>query len=299
MNVPAPLSPAKLLRSLLARRPIVVAPGVYDALSAHLAAEAGFPAVFVSGSALAYSRLARPDVNLLAVTEVADAVARIRERIDLPLLVDADSGHGNAVNVQRTVRMLEAAGASAIQIEDQVNHKNPGALAARPLVPLAEMIGKLKAALDARRDAATVISARTDAVFTAGVDEGIRRGVAFAEAGADMVFVEGLAARADMERLIAAIGGKAPLLHNIIDGGASPVQTAADAEALGYAIVLFPGAAVQAAATAMASSLKQLRAEGTTAAFRARNLDAKGLNGVLGTPAFLEAAKRYDPASNG
>jgi 2-methylisocitrate lyase-like PEP mutase family enzyme len=282
------------LRRLLARGQIVIAPGVFDAMSALLAVDAGFPAVFVSGSALAYTQLARPDVNLVAITEVADTVARIADRIDAPILVDADSGHGNAANVQRTVRMLERAGAAAIQIEDQVNHKPPASLNARPLVSRAEMVGKIKAALDARVNRDTVISARTDAMFTAGFDDALDRAIAFADAGADMVFVEGLTEIGQMKRLIAEIGGRVPLLHNVIDGGTSPVQTAAEAQALGYAVVLFPGAAVQAAATAMQAALGQLAAEGSTAGFRARNLDAKGLNAMLGTPAFLERAKGYD-----
>jgi 2-methylisocitrate lyase-like PEP mutase family enzyme len=284
------------LRRLLARGQIVIAPGVFDAMSALLAVDAGFPAVFVSGSALAYTQLARPDVNLVAITEVADTVARIADRIDAPILVDADSGHGNAANVQRTVRMLERAGAAAIQIEDQVNHKPPASLNARPLVSRAEMVGKIKAALDARVNRDTVISARTDAMFTAGFDDALDRAIAFADAGADMVFVEGLTEIGQMKRLIAEIGGRVPLLHNVIDGGTSPVQTAAEAQALGYAVVLFPGAAVQAAATAMQAALGQLAAEGSTAGFRARNLDAKGLNAMLGTPAFLERAKGYDAA---
>ena len=288
-----PPSPAKALRALLDAPPIVIAPGVYDALSALVAEQAGFPAVFVSGSALAYTLLGRPDVNLLALTEVAGAVERICDRISVPILVDADSGHGNAANVQRTVRMLERAGAAAIQIEDQLNHKSPSNLAARPLVSIAEMVGKIKAAQDAKADDATIISARTDAVFTVGADEALRRAVAYADAGADMVFVEGLTATEHMRRLVTDLGPRVPLLHNCLDGGSSPIQSAAEAEAMGYAIVLFPGVAVQAAATAMTAALARLKSDGSTHAFRAHNLDAKGLNAALGTPAFLAAAKVY------
>ena len=272
---------------------IVVVPGVYDAMSALFAVQAGFSAVFVSGSALAYTRLARPDVNLLTVSEVADAVARIRERVDVPILVDADSGHGNALNVQRTVRLFERAGAAAVQIEDQLNHKPVSALASRPLVSCAEMVGKIKAALDARLDPSTIISARTDATYTLGADEGLRRAHAFAEAGADMVFVEGLSDIVMMKRLASELGARVPLLHNIVDGAGSPVQTAAEAEALGYAVVLFPGAAVQAAATGVTAAMKHLKTDGSTAALRANTFDAKGLNAALETPAFLERVKKF------
>ena len=142
--------PAAIFRQLIAAREVVSIPGVYDTLSSLLAKRAGFPAVFVSGSAIAASRLARPDVNLLAITEIADVVARIRERLDVPILADADAGYGNAMNVRRTVLLLERAGASGIQIEDQLNHKPSGALTSRPVIELQEMLGKIKAAQDAR-----------------------------------------------------------------------------------------------------------------------------------------------------
>ena len=286
-------SSGQALRQLMRGPSIVAVPGVYDAMSAWFAVQAGFSAVFVSGSALAYTRLARPDVNLLTVSEVADAVARIRERIDVPILVDADSGHGNALNVQRTVRLFERAGAAAVQIEDQLNHKPPASPASRPVVSCEEMVGKNKAALDARLDPGTVISARTDASYSLGAEEALRRAHAFADAGADMVFVEGLTDIAMIKRLVSDLGTRVPLLHNILDGAGSPVQTASEAQALGYSVVLFPGAAVQAAATGVAVVMKQLKADGHTASFRTHNLDAKGLNAALETPRFLESGKKY------
>jgi 2-methylisocitrate lyase-like PEP mutase family enzyme len=286
-------SPGFVLRQRMKAGRIVVAPGVYDAMSAWFAVQAGSQAVFVSGSAVAYSRLARPDVNLLTVSEVADVVARIRDRVGAPILVDADSGHGNALNVQRTVRLFERAGAAAVQIEDQLNHKPVSAPTSRPLISCAEMVGKIKAALDARIDSNTVISARTDAPYTVGAEEALDRARAFAEAGADMVFVEGLTDIADMRRLVVALGSRVPLLHNVVDGAGSPIQTAAEAEALGYSVVLFPGAAVQAAATGIAAAMRQVLRDGSTAALREKNLDAKALNTALEAPAFLDAAKKY------
>ena len=282
------------LRSHLISGRRIVMPGVFDALSALIAAQAGFEGVFLSGSALAYTQLGQPDVGLVTLSEVADALARIRDRISIPILVDADSGFGNALNVARTVQILERAGASAIQIEDQINHKRPGDLTARPLITTAEMVGKIKAALDARRSRETLISARSDAPFTLSPDEVMARAEAYAEAGADIVFVEGFTNLADLTRLTDTFRGRTPLLHNLLDGGSSPVQSVDDAAALGFAIVLFPGIAVQSAAFAMEKALKTLKADGTTKALRGSMHDAKSLNGLIGTPSVLAAAKQYD-----
>lgn len=281
------------LRTLLSDRAIVIAPGVYDAMSAWFAARAGFAAVFLGGSAMAYTQLARPDVNLLAITEIADTLMRIRDRIDIPIIVDGDSGYGNAVNVQRTVRTLERAGASAIQLEDQVNYKPTTALSSRPTIPIAEMVGKLKAALDARVDQNLVISARTDAASSLGVDEALDRVEAFITAGADLVFVEGLTCLSDIQRLVATVNNRVPLLYNILEGGTGPVGTAAEAEALGFSVVLFPGAAVQVAATALDNCLRQLRADGSSVSFRNNTFNAKTLNTALGTADFFRNASQY------
>jgi len=282
------------LRERLRKGPPVVMPGVYDALSALIAEKAGFEGVFLSGSALAYAQLGRPDVGLVTLSEVAASLERIRERISIPILVDADSGFGNALNVARTVRVFEQAGADAIQIEDQINHKRPGDLTARPLVSKAEMVGKIKAALDARRSDATLISARSDAPFTAGFDEVMDRAHAYSDAGADIVFVEGLSDLAHIQKLNAAFKGLKPLLFNLIDGGKAPVQTVDELAALGFSVVLFPGAAVQSAATAMEKALGTLKADGHTKAIRGAMHDAKSLNQLIGTPGVLAAAKAYD-----
>jgi 2-methylisocitrate lyase-like PEP mutase family enzyme len=286
------------LRARLGQAPPVVMPGVFDALSALIAEKAGFDGVFLSGSALAYTQLGRPDVGLVTLSEVAASLERIRERISIPILVDADSGFGNALNVARTVRVFEQAGANAIQIEDQINHKRPGDLTARPLVATAEMTGKIKAALDARRSADTLISARSDAPFTVGFEEVMDRAHAYSEAGADIIFVEGLSELAHIQKLSAAFKGVKPLLFNLIDGGKAPVQTVDELAALGFAIVLFPGAAVQSAATAMEKALAALKAEGHTRSIRSGMHDAKSLNGLIGTPDVLAAAKAYDPGKS-
>ena len=283
-----------MLNDLLKTGRLIAMPGVFDALSAHIAVRAGFKGVFLSGSAVAYTQLGRADVDLVTMSEMANVIERIRDRVDVPILVDADSGFGNALNVARTVKVFERAGASAIQIEDQLNHKRPGDLTARPLVSVPEMVGKIKAALDARQSSETLISARSDAPFSVGFDESLERAHAYSDAGADIIFVEGLSELAHLQKLCATFKGRKPLLHNVLDGGKSPVQSVAEIEALGYSIVLFPGAAVQSAASAMEKAMGTLKAEGHTQSFRAGMHDGKSLNQLLGTPDLLSAAKTYD-----
>lgn len=247
-------------KSRLAAADILVAPGIYDALSAHLAAKAGFEALFLSGSAVSFSQLARPDIGLVTMTEMALACERVRDRTDAYMMVDADSGYGNAHAVARCVRTFERAGASGVQIEDQLNTKALAEQLARPLVSKETMVGKLKAALDARTSSETVISARSDAAFTEGVDAAIERAVLYAETGVDMVFVEGLTKRADMEQLISAIGGRVPLLYNILNPKNIDVSDPADLQAMGYSMALFPAPAITAAANATLAALKAVKA---------------------------------------
>jgi len=250
---------AKTLRALIAAPEILVTPGIYDAFSAFRAQEAGFKAIFVSGSALAAMHLARPDIGLLTLTEVAEATARIADRISIPLLVDADQGFGNAFMAARTMRMLEQSGASGVQIEDQLDTKPTSFPLGRPLIPACDMVDKIKAMLDARRDGAVVVSARSDAVSTEGVDAALDRAAAYAAAGADMIFVENLKTRTDMERLIAMIGRRKPLLHNLLRTG-EEVQDAQTLQAMGYSVALFPGVAVQAVGAAIDGAFTALAA---------------------------------------
>ncbi len=282
------------LRHILSRGQVVPMPGVYDAVSALIAERSGFAGVFLSGSALSYTMLGRPDIGLVTLTEAAATLERVRDRISIPILVDADSGFGNALNVARTIRVFERAGASAIQIEDQINHKRPGDLAARPLVSPSEMVGKIKAALDARHSDETLISARTDAPFSETFEQALARAHAYADAGADIIFVEGLSELVQLQRLTDEFRGKKPLLHNVLDGGKSPLQTTAELGALGYSIVLFPGAAVQSAVSAMERALQTLKTDGHTKALRANMHDGKSLNQLIGTPEFQTAAKVFD-----
>ena len=209
----------KRLRNLLMSEQVVVAPGVYDGISAWLAQKAGFNVAFLSGSAVAFSQLASPDIGLVTLTELAATLERIRERVDLSIIVDADSGFGNAFHVQRTVRTLEHAGASGIQIEDQLNTKKVKDVQNRPLIAASEMVGKIKAAQDAKLDADTVISARTDAFFSLGLQESLDRAESFLEAGADMLFVEGLRSKEDLDALSVRFKGRSPLLYNMLAQG--------------------------------------------------------------------------------
>lgn len=283
------------LRERLARKPILLAPGVFDALGAALAEAAGFEALYLSGASLAYTRLGLPDLGFLGANELAEAVARIRERVERPLIVDADTGFGNALNVQRTVRLLEGAGAAAIQIEDQASPKRCGHLRGKVLISKAEMVGKIHAALDARRDARTLLVARTDAIAVEGLSAALERATAYGEAGADLLFVEAPRDREELAAVPRALAGCRPLLANMVEGGRTPLLSAAELEGLGYALVIFPGGLVRALARTARAFFASLKEHGTTAPFRDRMLDFDGLNALLGTEALLERAARYDP----
>ncbi|QTD57442.1 isocitrate lyase/PEP mutase family protein [Parasphingorhabdus cellanae] len=249
---------AKKLRTRLQQREIVIAPGVYDALSAYRAEAAGFEAVFVSGSALAATHLARPDIGLLTASETAEIVARIGDRIEIPMLVDADQGFGNAFAVGRTVGMLERAGASAIQIEDQQEVKPANNPLSRLLISQEAMVDKIKAARDALTDADVLISARSDAMTTEGFERALERVHAYVEAGADMVFVESLTTRAQMDELVRQMDGKANLLHNLLRD-TDEVTDAKTAQQIGYSVALFPGTALGAVGAALDRGFADLK----------------------------------------
>ncbi len=282
------------LRARLARAPILIAPGVYDPLTALIAEKAGFEAIYVSGAAMAYTRLGRPDIGLLTMAEVADTVALIRDRVDANLVVDADTGYGNALNVERTVRLFERAGANAIQLEDQDFPKRCGHLEDKTLVPAAEMAGKIKAAVDTRASPDTLIIARTDAIAVEGFDRAIARATLYREAGADMLFVEAPRERAELGRIGALLGTATPLMANMVEGGKTPILSAEELQKLNFAFVIFPGAIVRALAKAAQEFYGSLRANGTTAPFRARMFDFDALNELIGTPEMLARGKQYE-----
>src|SRR5579863_9831180 len=271
------------LRARLARPPILIAPGVYDSLTALIAEKAGFEALYVSGAAIAYTRVGRPDIGLVTMGEVLDTVALIRDRVGTHLVVDADTGYGNALNVERTVRLLERAGANAIQIEDQDFPKRCGHLDDKVLISAPEMAGKIKAAVDARSSPETLIIARTDAVAVEGLDRALARAALYREAGADVLFVEAPRQRDELARIGARLGKSAPLMANMVEGGKTPIMAASDLEALGFALVIFPGAIVRTLAKTAEDFYGSLKSHGGTDPFRARMFDFDALNRLIGT----------------
>ena len=284
------------LRALIDGPAITVAPGVFNAWSALLAERAGFEALYLSGASIAYTRLGRPDIGLVTLSEVADTLERIRERVALPVIVDADTGFGNALNVLRTVKLLERAGSPglAIQLEDQTLPKRCGHLDGKTLVSRTEMQGKIRAAVDARASEATLIVARTDAVAVEGVAAALERAEAYLEAGADVLFIEALPDLEHMRRATAHFAGRAPLLANMVEGGKTPLLGADALQELGFSVVIFPGALVRVLSRSAAEFFANLKSTGTTAGFLDRMLDFQALNQSLGTREMLELGKRYD-----
>lgn len=281
------------LAEQLARK-TVLAPGVYDALSALIAEQAGFDALYLSGASVAYTKLGRSDVGLTTFTEVADTLARITERVTLPVIVDADTGFGNALNVKRTVRGFERAGAAMIQLEDQTFPKRCGHLDGKSVIPVAEMCGKLRAALDARERRETLILARTDALAVEGLDAALDRAERYLETGVDALFIEALRSAEQMDAACARFASRVPLLANMVEGGKTPVQSAEALSARGFRIVIFPGGAARAVAHTLQGFYGSLREHGTTAPWKARMADFDEINAIIGTPQLMDEARRYE-----
>ncbi|MBN3002305.1 oxaloacetate decarboxylase [Chromobacterium alkanivorans] len=249
-----------VLRSLIASRSGLLVPGAYNALSARIVEDLGFGALYLTGAGLTNMQLGLPDLSFVGLKEVADQTAAIRDAVSIPIIVDADTGFGNALNVRRTVRVLERAGADAIQLEDQVLPKKCGHFAGQNLISAAEMCGKLQAAADARQDEQLLIIARTDACAVDGIDAAIERAGRYAEAGADVLFIEAVRELDDIRRLPALFDR--PLLMNIVIGGKTPALSAADLKELGYGLVLYANAALQGAVLGMQRALGALSRDG-------------------------------------
>ena len=285
------------LRARLAEPRALLAPGIYDALSALVAEQAGFEALYLSGASIAYTRLGSPDIGLTTFSEVTDTLAHITERVRVPVIVDADTGFGNALNVQRTVRGLERAGAAMIQLEDQTFPKRCGHLQGKGVVPVAEMCGKLRAALDARTSHETLILARTDALAVEGFEAALARAEAYLACGVDALFVEALRTPAQMDAACARLAARVPLLANMVEGGQTPVESAQALGERGFRIVIFPGGTARAVAHTLQGYYASLKAHGSTTPWRERMLDFDGLNALIGTPGVLEAGMRYADGS--
>jgi 2-methylisocitrate lyase-like PEP mutase family enzyme len=281
-------------KSRLQQTRVLLAPGIYDALTALIAEQSGFEALYLSGASIAYTRLGRSDVGLTTATEVADTLARITERVQVPVIVDADTGFGNALNTMRTVRLFERAGAAMLQLEDQTFPKRCGHLEGKTVVPVAEMCGKLKAALDARMSDQTLIMARTDALAVEGWDATMARAEAYLECGVDVLFIEALRSPDQMARACAQFAHRIPLLANMVEGGLTPVQGADALGELGFRIVIYPGGTARAASFALQKYYDSLHQHQSTLPMRDQMLDFDQLNALIGTPELLALGKRYE-----
>ena len=282
-----------MLKSII-KTETLLAPGIYDALSGLIAEQSGAQAVYLSGASIAYTRFGRSDVGLVSVSEVHDTLAAVTDRIKIPIIVDADTGFGNALNVQRTIRNFERAGAAAIQIEDQSFPKRCGHLNGKVLIKTDEMVGKVKAAVDARKTSDTLIIARTDARAVDGLQEAIDRAHTYKEAGADILFIEAPRSVDELKIIRKSFHLNTPLLANMVEGGKTPVKTADDLKNLGFNIVIFPGGAVRAATFQLQEYYAGLLKNGSNAEFSKRMHDFDSLNAVIGTPELLSLGKKYE-----
>jgi len=279
------------LRQLIEREALLIAPGAYDPYLARCVALSGFEAVYMTGAGVSHSSLGMPDLGLLTFTEMVDRASRIADAVDIPLFADADTGYGNALNVQRTVRAYERAGVAGLHIEDQEMPKKCGHFEEKRVIPLPEMLGKLKAALDARVDPDFIVIARTDARTVAGLDEAIERGQAFAEVGVDMVFVESPTSEAELAQVGTAINK--PLLANMVETGKTPILPAERLQALGFAAAIYPGALGRFIGKQVLDFLQRFRAEGTTLSQIDRMLTFKEQNEIVDLPRYQELSRKY------
>jgi len=284
------------LRERLKQPNILVAPGVYDGLTANLATQSGFEALYLSGAAVAYTRLGLPDIGLSTASEMADTMALIAERTDLPVIMDADTGFGNALNARRTMQTYERAGAAAIQIEDQTFPKRCGHLTDKSLISSREMADKIAAVADARRRD-TLIIARTDAIAVEGFDAATCRAEAYIAAGADALFIEAPRSAVELQKIGDQFAGRVPLMANMVEGGATPVLDAQSLEAMGFDIVIFPGGIVRALTKTAQDYYDSLHKSGSNAPFADRMFDFDGLNEAIGTAEFLSLGEKFDGRS--
>jgi 2,3-dimethylmalate lyase len=285
------MSARRTLRGLVDKKNALLVPGAYDGVSAKLVERAGFPAVYMTGYGTSASRLGLPDLGYAGLAEMADHARNLAAAVTIPLIADADTGYGNALGVRRTVQTYEAAGVAALHIEDQVAPKRCGHLSGHQIVPLAEFTGKIRAAVEARRDPDLMIIARTDAISAVGFDEALRRGEAAAQAGADVLFVEAPRDEAQVKRIAGAF--QTPLLYNYAPGGRSPLLPIATLRALGYAIVLLPIDTLLVAAKAVAEFLAAVRRQEDVLSLSDRYLSFADFNVLIGATEQVALADRY------
>lgn len=284
-----------MLRQLLVSESGLLLPGVPNALGARIAEIAGFPAIFVTGAGVANTYLGIPDMGLVTLTELVNHVAAIREATALPLIADGDTGFGNALNVQRTIRLIERAGADAIQLEDQVFPKRCGHFEGKAVIPATEMVQKIRAAVDARASSEFLIIGRTDARAVEGMGAALDRAAVYQEAGADILFVE---APCSIHEL-AEIPRQVPGIHlcNMVVGGKTPLLPAAELGAMGYAGVIYANAALQASMRAMTEVFAHLRREGVIAGVEDRLASFAERQGIVEQARFVATDERYADVS--
>ena len=285
------MSLRRTLRGLVEQKNALVVPGAYDGVSARLVERAGFPAVYMTGYGTSASRLGLPDLGYAGLAEMSDHARNLAAAVSIPLIADADTGYGNALGVRRTVQAYEAAGVAALHIEDQVAPKRCGHRSGHQIVPLGEFAGKIRAAVDARRDPDLLIIARTDAISAVGFDEALRRGDAAARAGADVLFIEAPRDEAQVEKVAKAFD--TPLLYNYASGGRSPLLPMATLRALRFAIVILPVDTLLVATKAMAEFLAEVRTRDDVLALADRYFSFAEFNTLIGVTEQVALADRY------
>jgi 2-methylisocitrate lyase-like PEP mutase family enzyme len=287
------MSTRQTLKALATARRGVIVPGAFNAMSAKVIADAGFEAIYVTGAGVTNMWFGMPDQGFMGLAEIADHTARIRDAVELPLIVDADTGFGNALNVYHTVRVLERAGADCIQLEDQVAPKRCGHFSGKDVIPLDEAVGKIKAAVDARRDPDLLIMARTDAAATQGFDAAVERAQRFAEAGADILFVEAVTTADEVRALPRRLA--TPQLVNMVIGGKTPIVGADELKDLGYGFVLYANAALQGAVAGMQRVLGALQQAGRVDEDPTLVVPFAERQRLVDKPRWDELERRYAP----
>lgn len=287
---------SKRLRELLNKPGIISTPGAYDVWSARLVEKAGFPAVYMTGYGAAVSVIGQPDIGLITMTEMAIHAKNIASAVDIPLIADADNGYGGVLNVIRTVQEYERGGVAAIQLEDQVFPKRCGHMEGKELIPMEEMVAKVRAAVHARKSEDLVIIARTDARAVNGFDDAVKRSLAYADAGADVIFFEAPQSVEEMREVAKTIS--TPLLANMVEKGKTPLLSKEELEALGYKIVIYPASLLYAATKSVIKLLQSLKEDGSTENCLEEMVAFSEFYGMVGVPEARELEKSFFATAN-
>ncbi len=286
----------KRLRELLNKPGIISTPGAYDVWSARLVEKAGFPAVYMTGYGAAVSVIGQPDIGLITMTEMAIHAKNIASAVDIPVIADADNGYGGVLNVIRTVQEYERGGVAAIQLEDQVFPKRCGHMEGKELIPMEEMVAKVRAAVHARKSEDLIIIARTDARAVNGFDDAVKRSLAYADAGADVIFFEAPQSVEEMREVAKTIS--TPLLANMVEKGKTPLLSKEELEALGYKIVIYPASLLYAATKSVIKLLQSLKEDGSTENCLEEMVAFSEFYGMVGVPEARELEKSFFATAN-